>query len=408
MKLRICPTAPRPTATSCSSMVVPVGASCRPTGYGRRMGTSLHEYGAKASGIPVEDSDRVGPTAEDAVRAGLNLLKVFPIATVMRFDPAYLEPCIAAKVDLYCIRIGTVLPIGVGDVAEHVRSMLSAGFDGWTMPPLPPNPEPLLTSEKDLPIKVVNLLRRHEFRTAEEVALVPDEALLELRGMGTTLLARLREVIPPAYATSDHTPTGGGIIAPGAAAHSQLDNAGWIGTGSLLHRLGMLTTSLATVLAREASDNAAARAQAVENIAALQAELSTFADTNLDPHRPGGRETAEPTVWCGNAADDGAEHRGWFVGHFLDAATGARASEDVELKWGQHVRGEHRDDWAPGDRRTTLTLLFSGGPWRVQFPEREYTLTRPGDYLLFGPGIAHTWHADGDTTMLTVRWPSRP
>lgn len=371
------------------------------------MGTSLHEYGAKASGLPVEDSDRVGSTAEDAVRAGLNLLKVFPIATVMRFDPDYLEPCIAAKVDLYRIRVGTVLPIGVGDVAEHVRSMLSTGFDGWNMPLLPLNPEPLLTSEEHLPVKVVNLLRRHEFRTVEEVALVPNGALLELRGMGTTL-PRLREVIPPARAASDHTPHGGGTTGPGATAHPELDNIGWIRTSSLLHRLGQLTTSLASVLAHQASDNLTARAHAVENIAALQTELSTFAATNLDPQSPGGGEAEDPSVWCGNAADDGAEHRGWFVGHFLDAATGARASEDVELKWGQHVRGEYRDDWAPGDRRTTLTVLVSGGPWRVQFPEQEYTLARPGDYLLFGPGIAHTWHADGNTTMLTVRWPSGP
>lgn len=365
------------------------------------MGEALHEFGAKASGLAVEDGDRVGPSVEDGLRAALNLLAVFPIATVVRFDQSCSEPRVAARVDLYRLRVGTVLPVGLGDVAGHVRALLGAEFDGWVMPPPEADPVPLQSCEGRLPVKVVNVLRRRQFRTVAEVALVPDEALLKLGGMGPTLLARLREVIPAAGSESE-------IAASGGPGRQGVEGDGWVGAGGLLARLGQLTSSLSGVVDREAGADPAARAGVAAGIAALQAELATFAATNLGPRTPGDGQACEPAVWCGNAADDGAGHGGWFVGHFLEMTAGVRASEDVELKWGQHSCGERRDDWALGDRRSTLTVLVAGGPWRVQLPEREHTLARPGDYLLFGPGLAHAWQADGDTTMLTIRWPSRP
>jgi hypothetical protein len=34
------------------------------------------------------------------------------------------------------------------------------------------------------------------------------------------------------------------------------------------------------------------------------------------------------------------------------------------------------------------------------------TLTRQGDYVTWGPGIAILWQAESDSVVITVRWPS--
>jgi hypothetical protein len=34
------------------------------------------------------------------------------------------------------------------------------------------------------------------------------------------------------------------------------------------------------------------------------------------------------------------------------------------------------------------------------------TLENPGDYIVWGPGVEHTWQAEADSTMLAIRWPS--
>lgn len=40
------------------------------------------------------------------------------------------------------------------------------------------------------------------------------------------------------------------------------------------------------------------------------------------------------TTATGNAYDDGAERRGWLIGHFIDPETSPLHSTDVEIKWG--------------------------------------------------------------------------
>lgn len=108
----------------------------------------------------------------------------------------------------------------------------------------------------------------------------------------------------------------------------------------------------------------------------------------------------------GNAADDGAAHRGWLVGNFLDpAATGIRASDDVEVKWGVHPAGDQRAGWATDDQRTTLVLLVYGR-FRIDLSDGTSIMQRQGDYVMWGPGIDHTWQALADSVVITVRWPS--
>ena len=68
-------------------------------------------------------------------------------------------------------------------------------------------------------------------------------------------------------------------------------------------------------------------------------------------------------VTSGNAADDGADRRGWLVGHFLPASDGPRATGDVEVKWAVYEGGEARPDWGVNDRRP-----HSGAPRARRIP----------------------------------------
>jgi hypothetical protein len=113
-------------------------------------------------------------------------------------------------------------------------------------------------------------------------------------------------------------------------------------------------------------------------------------------------------VYFGNAAIDQLRGTGWFVGHF--APPGPRRHGDVELKWGVHRDGEVR---ARGPEAvtgaTTISILIRGAlrlVFDVDGAERVTTLRQEGDYVIFGPGIVHSWRALGETLVLTVRFPS--
>jgi hypothetical protein len=108
----------------------------------------------------------------------------------------------------------------------------------------------------------------------------------------------------------------------------------------------------------------------------------------------------------GNAVEDGHETRGWFLGHFIDPAKGVRSSKDVEVKWGVHPAGEKRREWTADDQRTSLVLMVQGN-FRIDLTGSSVALTRQGDYVVWGPGIDHTWEAISDSVVITIRWPSR-
>lgn len=117
--------------------------------------------------------------------------------------------------------------------------------------------------------------------------------------------------------------------------------------------------------------------------------------------------TTEP-YRIGNAYQDGSEHRGWLVGHFMDGIPAQ--TEDVEIKWFTHPAGQQRPEWVRGETATTLCLLISG---RFQLSlsngsEESVVLAEQGDYALWGPGVDHLWTAEEESVVLTVRWPSQP
>lgn len=110
-------------------------------------------------------------------------------------------------------------------------------------------------------------------------------------------------------------------------------------------------------------------------------------------------------IYVGNAATDALADRGWLLGHFKPPGD-LRHTTDVEVKWGMHAPGERRARWVSGERRSMLLMLISGR-FRVELPGRDVVLAKQGDYVVFH-GIDHSWQAEEESILLTVRWPSVP
>ncbi|WSQ14590.1 signal peptidase I [Streptomyces sp. NBC_01231] len=112
------------------------------------------------------------------------------------------------------------------------------------------------------------------------------------------------------------------------------------------------------------------------------------------------------SVYVGNAGKDAALDRGWLLGHFKEHGD-PRKSDAVEIKWGVHPPGDERGQWVRGEERTALLVLISGR-FRVEFPDRKVLLQQQGDYVVWGHGVDHSWVAEEESVVLTVRWPSVP
>ena len=113
----------------------------------------------------------------------------------------------------------------------------------------------------------------------------------------------------------------------------------------------------------------------------------------------------EDQIYVGNATVDAPGDRGWLVGHFKPVAD-MRHSDDVEIKWGMHAPGDRRAQWVTGEQRTAVLILISGRFW-VELPGRSVLLARQGDYVVFH-GIGHSWRAEEESVVMSVRWPSIP
>lgn len=109
----------------------------------------------------------------------------------------------------------------------------------------------------------------------------------------------------------------------------------------------------------------------------------------------------------GNAADPEKNSRGWFVGHFMPGEDNPLRTTDVEMKWFTHAKGETRNEWSPPSPVRTLNILVRGH-FVLLFPEQEVPLQNEGDYVFFGPDIAHSYRCEEESVIMTVRWPSMP
>ena len=111
------------------------------------------------------------------------------------------------------------------------------------------------------------------------------------------------------------------------------------------------------------------------------------------------------TPISGNAVGASQHTRGWLLGHFMPGDDNPLRTSELELKWYIHAKGETRSEWAPGNPVKTLNLLVRGH-FVLLFPEREIALEKEGDFVLFGPGVPHSFRSEQESLVLTVRWPS--
>jgi hypothetical protein len=83
----------------------------------------------------------------------------------------------------------------------------------------------------------------------------------------------------------------------------------------------------------------------------------------------------------------------------------------VQIKWGRHADGDHRDEVAQADGMTSACILVSGR-MLFRFGHNETVwLDKPGQFVVWR-GVTHTWVADSEddeeTTTITVRWAEPP
>lgn len=107
----------------------------------------------------------------------------------------------------------------------------------------------------------------------------------------------------------------------------------------------------------------------------------------------------------GNATEASRDSRGWFLGHFMPGADNPLRTSDLEVKWYTHAQGETRAEWSPPNDVRTLNILIRGR-FTLLFPDRKVPLAKEGDFVLFGPGLAHSYRSEEESLVLTVRWPS--
>lgn len=100
-----------------------------------------------------------------------------------------------------------------------------------------------------------------------------------------------------------------------------------------------------------------------------------------------------------------APSRGWVVGKQSPEFPAPINAENVEVKVGFHKAGEGRLE-ASVCKVPTLSILASGGPFVGACPDtgEEHVLRQPGDWLLWTADTPHTWRADGECFVVTVRW----
>ncbi len=109
-------------------------------------------------------------------------------------------------------------------------------------------------------------------------------------------------------------------------------------------------------------------------------------------------------IFSGNANVDGQETRQWLVGAFMPEGD-IRNTKQVEIKWGNHHKGDRREEWATDEARTTVAMLIAG-KFALEFPDKKIELSQQGDYAMWGPGAVHRWEALEDSVFLTIRWES--
>ncbi len=116
-------------------------------------------------------------------------------------------------------------------------------------------------------------------------------------------------------------------------------------------------------------------------------------------------ENISPQIIKGNCEAEKSNHRGWIIGYFMDKGS-LLHSEDLEVKWSSHLKGEKKLELAKNVQATPFILLKV--EFKFYFPNEntDVVLSKEGDYVLYNAGVAHSWEVISDCCAINVRWPS--
>lgn len=128
-----------------------------------------------------------------------------------------------------------------------------------------------------------------------------------------------------------------------------------------------------------------------------------------------------------NPDNDSAARTNWIVGtgfaapdnNLLRHMPATQVANTICIKWFVHHPGDNAQ-WGgnklPSTGRTMSILANQGGSFRLEFwthdpnhpakPELPYRLilTDPGDFVVWGPKVAHCWEPLAVSTIVTIRW----
>lgn len=118
-----------------------------------------------------------------------------------------------------------------------------------------------------------------------------------------------------------------------------------------------------------------------------------------------------------------APHTNWLVGdhpaipaeslrvlRHLGHPDGPEAVANLAVKWFVHDPADP-PEWGQGKPLSvgrTLSLLAGAGSFELRFRrgdvEAVVVLEEPGDFVLWGPGLEHSWRVLQPSVVLTLRW----
>jgi hypothetical protein len=111
-------------------------------------------------------------------------------------------------------------------------------------------------------------------------------------------------------------------------------------------------------------------------------------------------------IATGNFYQTSREKRGWVLGHFMDSDSPLK-TQNCELKWGIHKKGEKKEGVGTNDKEDSLAILIKG-KFRMKLSKGDVVLEKEGDFVFYGSGLPHSWYVEEDCLLLTLRWPSLP
>lgn len=82
-------------------------------------------------------------------------------------------------------------------------------------------------------------------------------------------------------------------------------------------------------------------------------------------------------------------------------------TNDLEIKWGKHKKGEAKESSAANKEAKTIAILIRGKVSLI-FDDKKVVLADEGDFVYWGSGVAHSWEVLKDSLVITIRWPSIP